>query len=87
MASTYWARLNFRDASAATCEGLAHGSCWLDAEELGTKHDLEGKGSTREMATSGFSYGKCKGTLQGVLMQLTRTYSSRGPDRTSKGPH
>ena len=55
MASTYGARLNFRGASAATCEGLVHGSCWPDAEDPGTKHDLEGKGATREMATSGFS--------------------------------
>ena len=38
-------RLEFRDATAATCEGLAHGSCWPDAEEPGEKYDLEGKGA------------------------------------------
>ena len=26
--------------------------------------------------------GNAKGTLNGVLMRLARTYSSRGPDRT-----
>ena len=35
-----------------------------------------------EMATSGFTYGKCKGDAKCVLMRLARTYSSRGPDRT-----
>ena len=64
MATTYGARLNFRDTSAASCKGLVHGSCWPDAEEPGSKHDLEGKGATREMATSGFSYGKCKGNAK-----------------------
>ena len=58
-----------------------------DAEEPGSKHDLKGKGATREMATSGFSYEKCKGNAKCVLMRLARTYSSRGPDRTLKGPH
>ena len=57
MATTYGARLNFRETSAASCKGLVHGSCWPDAEEPGSKHDLEGKGATREMARSGFSYG------------------------------
>ena len=47
MATTYGARLNFRDISAASCKGLVHGSCWPDAEEPGSKHDLEGKGATR----------------------------------------
>ena len=37
------------------------------------------------MATSGFTYGKCKGDAKCVLMRLARTYSSRGPDRTWKG--
>ena len=87
MATTYGARLNFRDTSAASCKGLVHGSCWPDAEEPGSKHDLKGKGATREMATSGFSYGKCKGNAKCVLMRLARTYSSRGPDRTLKGAH
>ena len=59
MATTYGARLNFRDTSAASCKGLVHGSCWPDAEEPGSKHDLEGKGANREMATSGFTYRKC----------------------------
>ena len=59
------ARLNFRDTSAASCKGLVHDSCWPDAEEPGSKHDLEGKGATREMATSGFTYnGKCKGNAR-----------------------
>ena len=60
MATTYGARLNFRDTSAASCKGLVHGSCWPDAEEPGSKHDLEGKGATREMARSGSSYGNGK---------------------------
>ena len=60
MASTYGARLDFRDATAAACVGLVHGSCWSGAEEPGTKHDLKGKGAAGEMARSGFSYGNCK---------------------------
>ena len=87
MATTYGARLNFLDTSAASCKGLVHGGCWPDAEEQGSNHDLEGKGGYGEMATSGFTYGKCKGDAKGVLMRLARTYSSRGPDRTLKGHH
>ena len=56
METTYGARLNFRDATAANCEGLVHGSFWPDAEEPGKKHDLQGKGAALRMATSGFSY-------------------------------
>ena len=56
--------------------GLVHGSCWPDAEEPGSKHDLKGKGATREMATSGFSYGKCKGNTT-----LPRSWNDVGPSR------
>ena len=60
MATTYGARLIFRDTSAASCKGLVDGGCWPDAEEQGSNHDLKGKGATREMARSGFSYGNGK---------------------------
>ena len=86
MATTYGARLNFRDTSAASCKGLVHGSCWPDAEEPGSKHDLEGKGATREMATSGFSYGKCKGHAKCVLMRASHAPIRRvGPTRHVEG--
>ena len=55
MATTYGARLNFRDTSAASCKGLVHGGCWPDVEEQGSNHDLEDKGANREMTTSGFT--------------------------------
>ena len=77
MASTYGARLNFRDASAATCKGLVHGSCWPDAEEPGVKDDLKGKGATREWGRRPLSYASCKSTLLGVTAPPARTFSSR----------
>jgi hypothetical protein len=78
VATTYGVRLNFRDTSAASCKGLVHGSCWPDAEEPGSKHDLEGK---REPLVKwlllALAMGMAKRTLLGVKAHPARTFSSR----------
>jgi hypothetical protein len=63
VATTYGARLNFSRHQRRKLQGpcpwrLLAGS-WPDAEEQGSNHDLEGKGGYGEMATSGFTCGKC----------------------------
>ena len=55
-----WDAPEFSRRQRRKLQGLAHGSCWPGAEEPGSKHDLEGKGVTGEMARSGFSYGNGK---------------------------
>ena len=62
--------------TAATCVGLVHGSCWLGAEEPGTKHDLKGKGAAGGMAREvALAKGIAKSTLLGVTAPPVRTRS------------
>ena len=88
MATTYGARLHFRDTSAASCKGLVHGSA--DRMQKSRAQSMTWKAReplVKWLLLALAIMGNAKGTLNGVLMRLARTYSSRGPDRTLKGPH